>query len=62
MSKQTTGWILVIVGLVLALLAVTADYIGLGVEGSGMGYKQIVLLVIGLLVVIVGLVLSRGKR
>ena len=60
MSKQTTGWILVIVGLVLALLAITADYIRLGAE-EGMGYRQIVLLVIGVLVAVVGLVLCRRK-
>ena len=55
MNQRSIGIILIIVGLVLAALSLTADLIGLG-EGSGLGYKQIAGLVVGVGGIIAGLV------
>jgi len=55
MNQRTRGINLLIVGLVLTALALTADLIGLG-EGGGFGYKQIACLVVGVAGIIVGLV------
>ena len=55
MNQRNIGIILIIVGLVLAALSLTADLIGLG-EGSGLGYKQIAGLVVGVGGIIAGLV------
>ena len=55
MKQRTIGIILLIIGLSLAALSVSADLIGLG-EGSGFGYKQIAGLVVGVAGIIAGLV------
>ena len=55
MNQRNIGIILIIVGLVLAALSLTADLIGLG-EGSGLGYKQIAGLVFGVAGIIAGVV------
>jgi len=55
MNQRSIGIILLIIGLVLAALSLTADLIGLG-EGSGFGYKQIAGLVVGVAGIIAGLV------
>ena len=60
MNQRSTGVILLIIGLVLAALSLTADLIGLG-EGSGFGYKQIAGLVVGLAGIIAGLILIIRK-
>ena len=54
MNQRSFGIILLIIGLALAALSVSADLIGLG-EGSGFGYKQIVGLVVGLTGIVTGL-------
>ena len=55
MSQRTIGIVLLIIGLVLAALSLTADMIGLG-EGGGFGYKQIAGLMVGVAGIIAGLV------
>jgi len=50
-----TGWALVIVGAAMALLAVLANPLGIG--HSGFGWHQVLLLVVGIVVGIVGAVL-----
>ena len=60
MNQRTIGIVLLIIGLVLAALSLTADLIGLG-EGSGFGYKQIAGLVVGVGGIIVGVVLLLRK-
>ena len=55
MNQRTIGISLLIIGLALAALSVTADLISLG-EGSGFGYKQIAGLVVGLAGIIVGVI------
>ncbi len=51
MSPQA-GWVLVIVGAAMALLAVLANPIGIG--HSGFGWHQVLLLVVGVVVALVG--------
>ena len=58
MGKRTLGLSLLVVGLVLVLLGLTADTIGLG-EGSQFGYKQISSLVVGAVVAAVGAYIAR---
>ena len=61
MNKQTIGWVMVIVGLVVALLGALMD--SLYAEGQpGIGYKQIFAIVVGVIVAIVGFTLSRQPR
>ena len=60
MNQRSIGIILLIMGLVLATLSLTADLIGLG-EGSGFGYKQIAGLVVGLAGIISGVVFIARK-
>ena len=55
MNQRSIGILLLIIGLILAALSLTADLIGLG-EGSGFGYKQIAGLVVGVAGIIAGLV------
>jgi len=50
-----TGWALVIVGAAMALLAVLANPLGIG--HSGFGWHQVLLLVVGIVVALVGVVL-----
>jgi hypothetical protein len=50
-----TGWVLVILGAAMALLAVLANPLGIG--HSGFGWHQVLLLVIGVVVALVGAVL-----
>ena len=55
MNQRTIGIILLIIGLILAVLSLTADLIGLG-EGGGLGNKQITGLVVGVAGIIAGLI------
>ena len=53
MSKRTLGIILVVLGLVLALVAIFVDKLGLG-PTPGFGWKQTLVLVVGALVAVGG--------
>jgi hypothetical protein len=48
MSKKTIGWILTVVGALLALLSLTADMIGISTN-AGFGPYQMAGLIVGLL-------------
>ena len=60
MNKQTTGGALIIVGLIIALVGAFADHIGIG-DQPGLGYQQAIVLIVGIIVAIIGLALSRHK-
>ena len=60
MNKKTTALSLLVLGLILVALSLAADLIGLG-EGSGMGYRQIAGLVVGLVGIVAGAMLLRRK-
>jgi hypothetical protein len=55
MSNKTLGTILLIVGIVVALVFALADVIGIGSYPSGFGLVQIVGLIVGLVLAVVGL-------
>ena len=63
MSKVKAGVVLIVVGIFLAVLALTADKIGIG-GGRGFGWKQWASLVAGVVMFLVGggLALIKPKR
>ena len=60
MNTRHLGTALVAVGLVLAVLGLSADFIGLG-PVPGFGYKQIAATVVGLVVAAVGMLMVRRR-
>ena len=54
MSARQTGLVILVVGLAAALLAVLANPLGIG--HSGFGWHQVVLLVAGIVLAVVGAV------
>lgn len=56
MSLRTVGIILVIVGIVVGAVAVLADTLGLGASPGTFGTNQIIGLVVGLVLVVIGIV------
>jgi predicted MFS family arabinose efflux permease len=57
MSARQTGLVLVIVGVAAALLAVLANPLGIGHSGW-FGWHQLLLLVVGIVVALVGAVVA----
>jgi hypothetical protein len=55
MSARQTGFLVLVVGVAAALLAVLANPLGIG--HSGFGWHQVVLLVVGLVLAVVGALL-----
>jgi hypothetical protein len=51
------GWGLVVLGVIAVLLAALADPLGIGT--GGFGWKQILLLVVGVVLLVAGAVLAR---
>ena len=49
MSKRTLGIVLIVLGVLLVILSLSADALGIG-NGAGIGWKQILGAVIGVLV------------
>ena len=54
MSRRQIGMVVVLVGLVAALIAVLADPLGIGGDEDTFGWKQGVLLAIGIVLIIAG--------
>ena len=61
MNKQMIGWVLVIAGLVIGLIGALADALGIGGQ-PGFGYKQILAVVAGIIIAVVGLALARQQQ
>ncbi len=59
-NKKTIGIILLVVGLLLLVLSVTADMIGIGAQ-PGFGIRQTAGSIAGVIVAVVGLVLLTRK-
>jgi hypothetical protein len=63
--KKTTGLVLLIIGVVIIIISATADITGIGgLDGivyEGFGYKQIGGTIIGIMVAVVGAILSFKK-
>jgi len=57
--KKASGSFLLVLGVVLLILSLSADFIGIG-SAPGVGYKQIIGIVLGVIAVIRGfLILKR---
>jgi HD-like signal output (HDOD) protein len=59
-GKKTAGIVLLVVGLVVLLLSLSADVIGIG-GSPAFGFRQIVGTIVGAIVAVVGLVLTLKK-
>jgi hypothetical protein len=58
-TRRTVGWVIVAVGVVIAIIGGLADQIGLGGEGPDeFGGKQVAALVAGVVIAIIGLVVA----
>jgi hypothetical protein len=62
MDRRLLGWALVAVGAVLVLVSALADPLEIGAEGSDVGWKQIVGVIVGAAVAAVGLGLTYVRR
>ena len=54
MSKKTIGLGLIVVGILILAISLSADYIGLGHSPASIGWKQLIGAGIGLVVALVG--------
>lgn len=59
-NRKSIGIVLLIAGIVLLAASLTADMIGIGVA-AGIGYKQTIGAVVGVIAAIVGFVLYSRK-
>ncbi len=60
MSKKTSGYILIVIGAILALVGALADIIGIGNQ-VGAGWRQLLVVVIGFYVSFFGMWLVLNK-
>ena len=60
MNKKTIGYILIALGVILAVISLAADVIGIGSPGFGM--QQILGTTVGVIVAIVGVWLALSKQ
>jgi uncharacterized membrane protein len=58
-DKRTLSLIIIVVGLIVAVLSLTADITGLGAAPGRFGYKQITGTVIGIIMMVVGVFLRK---
>ena len=56
------GPIAIAIGVIIVLVSALADPIGIGAEDSGFGSKQVVGVIVGALVAIAGIAISRRSR
>ena len=60
MSGRTLGRVLLVLGVLIFLVAAAADRLGVG-AASGFGWKQIVGVVVGIVLAVVGMVRLRSR-
>jgi hypothetical protein len=61
MSKRMIGFGLVIIGSLMQIISLSADYLGIGQNPSVIGWKQLLGAAVGLVVILVGVwFVSRG--
>lgn len=51
--------VFIVIGVLLGLVSAFADQIGLGAPGSGFGWKQLLGLVLGVILLVAGVILLR---
>ena len=56
------GPIVIAIGVVIVLVSALADPIGIGSDGSGFGWKQVVGVIVGALVAIAGIAISMRSQ
>ena len=61
MSKKTSGVVLIVVGVIVLLVFLLADFLGIGSDPTTVGWIQLLGAAIGLVVAIVGIVLATRK-
>jgi hypothetical protein len=54
MSKRMIGFGLVIIGSLMQIISLSADYLGIGQDPTVIGWKQLLGAAIGLVVILVG--------
>jgi hypothetical protein len=54
MTKRNIGWLLVIVGTVIQIVSLAADFLGIGEQLGIIGWKQLSGAAIGLIVILIG--------
>jgi len=61
MSTKTSGVVLIVIGVIALLVFLLADFLGLGSDPTTIGWIQLLGAAIGLVVAVVGIVLSTRK-
>ena len=59
MSSKTLGTIITIIGIIILAAFAFADLIGIGQNPDEIGYKQLIGVVVGALVIVLGVYISR---
>ena len=59
MSQRNIGLVVAVIGLIVIVVFVLADVIGVGGTRDTFGYRQIIGVVVGIVLVLVGLFVSR---
>ena len=62
MSRTRVGGLLVAVGTVVLVLSAVADWIGVGGDDNGFGWKQTAGVIVGALVIVAGALLVFRRR
>ena len=61
MSRKMIGIALIALGDVVLIVALAADSLGLGMAPGTIGYKQITMAVVGIIIQVAGIILSQAK-
>ena len=61
MSKKTSALLYIVVGILLIIVSLAADFIGLGDDPSVIGWKQLVGMAVGVVIAILGILRIRAK-
>ncbi len=61
MSKKTSALLYIVVGILLVIVSLAADFIGLGADPSVIGWKQLVGMAVGVVIAILGILRIRAK-
>ena len=58
MRDKVLSLVLLVVGIIILVVSLIADFIGIGRAPAGFGFKQILGTIIGAIVIIIGIVLT----
>ncbi|MGH9228100.1 MAG: hypothetical protein ACRD07_05095 [Acidimicrobiales bacterium] len=58
-TRKLAGWVIVAIGVIIAVVGALADQIGVGEdEGGGFGGRQVAVLVVGLVIAAIGVAVA----